>query len=189
MGPRKPLTQDGQALKLRSTFPALPPISGRQHQDWLYCEICDGISFDRYIIMKPPSIAFLPNNNPTLRRCLGLTRILLHTYTMLPDADVDASISRLSFGQTVSSCNAHTLLCKHEILGDVARPCAVNCAAWKACRGNIPGSGGVRGCGPFLCGECVMRAELVHKRCEKSDLEMAARAAEDGSATGYVGHW
>ncbi|CBX99563.1 predicted protein [Plenodomus lingam JN3] len=160
-----------------STDPVLS--TNYMHENNLYCEVCSGIPFDRYLLMYSSPTFNLPSNNPTLRRSLALTPPLLHSCTSLSNEDINASIAPLSFGQTVPGATTHTLLCGHEISGYATRPCAVNCMDWKMCRGNIVGWGSLRDTAAFLCQECIGRAELVHSRFIKSDVEMAARMAEE----------
>jgi hypothetical protein len=149
-----------------------PPISPMQHQDALYCEICNGIPMDRYKTMHPPSNELFPNIYPVLRRCLALSRPLIAAATDLPDAGVESLLCGPLFSrhhQGFDYNHTHMLQCGHEIWSELTRPCGYNCISDRPCWGSMFHRDEKRQ-DAIICHECVMRAELVYMRYKRMDL-------------------
>ncbi|KAF1835827.1 hypothetical protein BDW02DRAFT_596930 [Decorospora gaudefroyi] len=141
----------------------VPAVTPKQLGDDLYCEVCNGIPFERYIIMFPPASEFdSTKTNPRLRRCLSLTRPIIAAATDLPDTVVQALLCspfvRSDYWQYLGG-HAHTLRCKHTVWSKEPRRCGCNCV----CGETVMISAGTAG-GVVICDECVFRAELVTRR-------------------------
>ncbi|KAF1844163.1 uncharacterized protein K460DRAFT_159380 [Cucurbitaria berberidis CBS 394.84] len=168
----------------------LPPVSATQAHDSLYCEVCTGIPYDRYIIMHPPKDFFdldpsfyprIPDPYDTTpkysRRCIALTRPLLNSEFSLDNEQTESLLSRPFFHlsrEALDWMNVHYLMCGHQVWCAPTRPCASNCNNHPQCKVMIC-LGDQRQSDAIFCQECVGRAELVYARyarIEKSREEM-----------------
>ncbi|CAO2652466.1 Nn.00g007490.m01.CDS01 [Neocucurbitaria sp. VM-36] len=98
----------------------LPQVSDTQLHDTLYCEVCSGIPFERYITMHPPEDPFnlMANTPDRLRRCFALTRELLKSTADLDDEHMDSLLCRPFFNpghEAFDWKNTHFLRCGHEV--------------------------------------------------------------------------
>ncbi|KAH7080832.1 hypothetical protein FB567DRAFT_113842 [Paraphoma chrysanthemicola] len=154
-----------------------PPLTTTQSFDLLYCEVCQGIPFNRYKFLtttEAPSI---------LRRSFALTRPMMQSMLGLDHLQVHAMLSSLVFSRNSQDCDwrhIHQLLCGHEVYAPMRASCGYNCGCFKGCTGALASMTG-RNSDVIVCQECVTRAELVYQRFSRFEVHIG-----ENVDSGYV---
>jgi hypothetical protein len=155
---------------------SLPEV---QRPDFLYCEVCQGIPWDNYRRMQPPSDDLPRSTIPMPRRCIGLTRGEIVAAIRVPQVGVEAL---LASPFPSSDCYAHNLCCGHRVWCAYSRNCARNCNDDWPCNEDGVRRLLMKQADIIFCEECVFRAERVHAKWE------AAAAARGVSLDLTFGH-
>ncbi|KAJ4373235.1 hypothetical protein N0V83_003529 [Neocucurbitaria cava] len=148
-----------------------PTVSETQLDDTLYCEVCQDIPYDRYVIMHPPEdpLNIFTKKPEHFRRCFSLSSELLKSTANIDDERVDRLLCRPFIVRThrlFNPNNTHVLRCGHEVWCPEIRSCASNCRDEPQCSARVTLGLGKRG-DMILCHECVSRAELVYVRYQR----------------------
>ena len=141
---------------------SLPAV---QRPDFLYCEICQGIPWDNYRRMQPPSDDPSRTAIPMPRRCLALTRGEIVATVRVPDVGVEILLAS-PFPNP--NYDAHSLCCGHRVWCASPRNCARNCHHDRPCIRDSVRHLLIKQADVIFYEECIFRAERMHTRWEEA---------------------